>query len=263
MKKVLFWLFAGLLSFVVSLALLAPLPLLLQQVTKMNPEIKFAGVDGSLWKGQIQRLTTPQAVINDLNWTFAPKKLLSGYLAADMQAEVKTVQVKGECGISIVQNLHCSPLRAELDAANLHQLTPPGRRIPVKLGGNLIANLDDITWDRQQIPVANGRVLWDEGKVDNPIKLNLGGRYQANIEGDKDGNALVVELLSDGTSMLLDGDMSITAEGEFEYLLKVRPSPSDQQAQDAFAGLELMNLGAPQNDGSIRIQQKGALFNPE
>ncbi|MGB0845540.1 MAG: type II secretion system protein N [Thiolinea sp.] len=260
MKKVLFWLFAGICSFVVSLVVLAPLPLVVQQIAKMRPELQFAGVSGSLWQGTVQRLTTPQAVINDLNWTIAPKKLLSGYLAADLQAEVKTVQLRGECGIApFSQNLHCSPLRAELDAANLHQLTPPGRRIPVKLAGNLIANLDDITWDRQNIPVANGRVLWDEGKVENPIKLDLGGRYRANIEGDKDGNALSVELESQDTMVVLDGGVSVEPEGRFEYEVFVKPAGK----ADPSIGAALELIGAPQNDGSIRFKDKGELLSSQ
>ncbi len=257
MKKILFWLFAGILSFVVSLVVLAPLPLVVQQIIKMRPELQFAGVSGSLWQGQVQRLTTPQATINDLTWTFAPKKLLSGYVAANLEAEVKTVQIRGECGISaLCQNLHCSPLRAEMDAANLHQLTPPGRRIPVKLAGNFIANLDDMTWDRQQIPVANGRLLWDEGKVENPIKLDLGGRYRANIEGGKEGNALNIELESQDTMVVLDGGATIEPVGRFEYEVFVKPA--GQADPSIGAALEL--IGAPQNDGSIRFKDKGELL---
>ena len=257
MKKILFWLFAGILSFVISLVVLAPLPLVVQQIIKMRPELQFAGVSGSLWQGQVQRLTTPQATINDLNWTFAPKKLLSGYVAANLEAEVKTVQIRGECGVSALnQNLHCSPLRAEMDAANIQQLMPPGRRIPAKLGGNLIANLDDISWDRQQIPVANGRLLWDEGKIDNPIKLDLGGRYRANIESDKDGNALNIELESQDTQVVLDGGITVEPGGRFEYEVFVKPAGT----ADPSIGAALELIGAPQNDGSIRFKDKGELL---
>lgn len=257
MKKILFWLFAGLLSFTVSLAVLAPLPLVVQQIIKMRPELQFAGVSGSLWQGQVQRLTTPQAIINDLSWTLAPKKLLSGYLAADMEAEIKTVQIRGECGIAVLsQNLHCSPLRAEMDAANLNQLMPAGRRMPAQLAGNLIANLDDITWDRKQVPVANGRFLWDEGKIGSPIKLDLGGRYRANIEGDKDGNALNIELESQDTMVVLDGGATVEPAGRFDYEVFVKPAGT----ADPSIGAALEMIGAPQNDGSIRFKDKGELL---
>lgn len=257
MKKALFWLFAGLLSFVVSLIFLAPLPIIVQQIMHMNPGLQFAGVSGSLWQGQVQRLTTPQAVINDLNWTFAPKKLLSGYVAANLEAEVKTVQVRGECGISpFNQNLHCAPLRAEMDAANLSQLMPAGRRLPAKLAGNIRANLDDITWDQQQIPVANGRFLWDEGKIDTPIKLELGGRYAADIEGDKNGNALNIKLKSEDTTVVLDGDVTVKPAGRFDYEVFVKPSGT----ADPSIGAALELIGAPQNNGRIQFKDKGELL---
>ncbi|MEZ5536760.1 MAG: type II secretion system protein N [Thiolinea sp.] len=259
MKKQLFWTFAGLSSFAVSLVALAPLPVVAQQLTKLNPGIEFAGVSGSLWKGQVQRLSTPQAVVNDLSWTFAPKKLLTGYLAADMEAEVKTVQLRGQCGISVTQNLHCSPLRAELDAANINQLAPAGTSIPVALEGSVIANLDDITWDRKQIPVANGRLLWDDGKITNPLQMDLGGRYQANIEGEKDGNALAVELLSQETAVVLDGYINVEPAGEYDLEVSVKASGE----ADPMVGAALEMVGAVQNDGSIRIIQKGKLPLPQ
>jgi hypothetical protein len=259
MKKQLFWAFAGLSSFAISLVALAPLPVVAQQLAKLSPGVEFAGVSGNLWKGQVQRLTTPQAVVNDLSWTLAPKKLLSGYLAADMEAEVKTVQLRGQCGVSLLQNLHCSPLRAELDAANLNQLAPPGTRIPMVLEGSMIANLEDISWDRQQVPVANGRILWDEGKITNPVQMDLGGRYQANIEGDKDGNALVVELLSNDTAVVLDGYINVRPAGEYALEVSVKASGE----ADAMVGAALEMVGAVQNDGSVRITHKGALPLPK
>lgn len=259
MKKQLFWTFAGLSSFAISLVALAPLPVVAQQLAKMNPGMEFAGVSGSLWKGQVQRLTTPQAVINDLSWTFAPKKLLTGYLAADMEAEVKTVQMRGQCGVSVTQNLHCSPLRAELDAANMSQLAPQGTRLPVALEGSMIANLDDITWDRQQIPVANGRVLWDDGKITNPVQMDLGGRYEAKLEGDKDGNALAIELLSNDTAVVLDGYINVEPAGDYDLEVSVKASGE----ADPMVGAALEMVGAVQNDGSVRITQKGKLPLPE
>lgn len=259
MKKQLFWTFAGLTSFAVSLVALAPLPVVAQQVMKLNPGLEFAGVSGNLWKGQVQRLTTPQAVVNDLSWTLAPKKLLTGYLAADMQAEVKTVQVRGQCGISIGKTLHCSPLRAELDAKNIGQLAPKGTRIPVGLEGTMIANLDDITWDRVKVPVANGRFLWDDGKVVNPVQMELGGRYIANIEASKDDGALAVELLSEETAVVLDGDINVEPEGEYALELSVKAANN----APPMIGAALEMAGAVQTDGSVRITQKGVLPLPK
>lgn len=259
MKKQLFWTFAGLTSFAVSLVALAPLPVVAQQVTKLNPGLKFAGVSGNLWKGQVQRLTTPQAVVNDLSWTLAPKKLLTGYLAADMQAEVKTVQVRGQCGISISKTLHCSPLRAELDAKNIGQLASEGSSLPTGLEGVMIANLDDVTWDRVKLPVVNGRFLWDDGKVSNPVQVDLGGRYIANVETSKDDGALAVELLSEETAIVLDGEINIEPEGEYALELSVKAANS----APPMVGAALEMLGAVQTDGSIRITQKGVLPLPK
>ncbi|PIE00622.1 MAG: hypothetical protein CSA79_02930 [Thiothrix nivea] len=263
MKKQLFWTFAGLSSFAVSLITLTPLPMVAQQLAKRNPGLEFAGVSGSLWQGQVQRLTTPKMVVNDLSWTFAPKKLLTGYLAADMEAKVRTVQLRGQCGISVMQNLHCSPLHAELDAANMGQLTPQGTQLPVTLEGTMIANLDDITWDRQQIPVANGRLLWDDGKIAKPVQMDLGGRYEAKIRGDQDNHALAIELLSKETAVVLDGFINVEPAGDYELEVKVKAAGNADPLVGAALETSLGELGAVQNDGSVRIVQKGTLPLPQ
>lgn len=262
MKKQLFWTLAGLTSFAVSLVALAPLPVVAQQVTKLNPGVTFAGVSGNLWKGQVQRLTTPQAVVNDLSWTLAPKKLLTGYLAADMQAEVKTAQVSGQCGISLGKTLHCSPFRAELDAKNIGQLAPQGTRIPVGLEGMIIANLDDITWDRVKVPVTNGRLLWDDGKLVAPVQVDLGGRYQANIAASENDGALTIELLSDKAAVVLDGEINVQPEGEYALELKVKAANGAPEVVGAALGMVEM-VGAVQSDGGVRITQKGKLPLPK
>lgn len=259
MKKQLFWAFAGLTSFAVSMVALAPLPVVAQQVAKRNPGMTFAGVSGSLWNGQVQRLTTPQAVINDLNWTLAPQKLLTGYLAADLTAEVKTVQVRGQCGISMTKTLHCSPLRAELNAANIAQLAPQAGLSQAGLEGMMIANLDDITWDRVTVPVANGRLLWDDGKVNSSVKIDLGGRYIANIEGGKDGKALDIELLSEDTAIVMDGEITVKPKGDYALELKVKAA----NGTDPMVSAAIEMVGAVQTDGSIRITQKGVLPLPK
>mgnify|MGYP000622122228 CR=1 FL=1 len=95
--------------------------------------------------------------------------------------------------------------------------------------------------------MANGRLLWDDGKVENPIKLDLGGRYRADIEGDKDGNALTVELLSEETAVVLSGDIFVEPEGDYKLEVFVKPSGT----ADPSIGAALEFIGAPQNDGSV------------
>lgn len=255
MKKQVLWVFAGLTSFTVSLIVLAPLSFFTQQAAKARPELSFAGVSGSLWKGQIASVTVPNAQITDLTWTFAPAKLLTGLLAADMEGKVQAVQMKGQCGLAWNTNLACSPLNLELPAASLGELSPALKNLPVSLGGTFRAIVDDIDWDRESIPSLNGLLIWADGSVQTPIAVNLGGQYRAKIKEGTGKQALNIALQSDQAMISLDGKLDVEKDGQYEVELFLRPvaeaDPSIVQ------GLSL--LGAPQTDGSIRVKDSGQI----
>jgi general secretion pathway protein N len=253
MKRQVFWVLTGISSFAISLAVLAPLPFFAQQITKYRPELTFAGVKGSLWKGEIARLNTPKAEITDLTWKFAPAKLFSGVLAADMEGKVQTMQVKGICGLAWNTDVNCSPLNLELPANSLAKLSPALQNLPVTLGGTFRAIVDDVSWDRQGIPSMNGSVIWAEGSMQTPVVVNLGGQYRARVKQGKDNQALNIALQSDQAMVVLDGKVDLEKDGQYqaEFFLK----PSAEADPTIAQGLSL--LGAPQTDGSIRIKQSG------
>ena len=199
MKKQILWTLAGLTSFAASLLVTAPLPAVAQQLMKYRPDLGFAGVNGTLWKGQVERLTLPdqQLKIENLDWTFAPKALLRGQLAADMSAQVRTLELRGQCGVTLLGNLHCSPLDLNLDAANLGQVVPQMQALPVTLQGQLQARLDKLDWNGQQLPVISGQLDWRDARLDGAAKLALGGLYRADISQSASGNgATLVKLAS-------------------------------------------------------------------
>ena len=253
MKKQVFWVLAGLSSFAVSLAALAPLPFFAQQITKYRPELSFTGVSGSLWQGQVARLTISQAQITDLTWKFAPAKLLSGVLAAELDGNLQTVHLKGICGVAWNTDIHCSPLDLELQANSLAKLSPALQNLPVSLGGTFRAIVDEISWDRAGIPAVNGSVVWTDGSVQTPIAVNLGGQYRARIKESTGDQALNIALQSDQAKIVLDGKVDIEKDGQYQAELFLKPSA---EADPSIAqGLSL--LGAPQTDGSIRIKHAG------
>lgn len=253
MKKQVFWILAGITSFTVSLAALAPLSFFTQQVTKAKPELSFTGVSGSLWKGKIASVTTPNAHISDLTWKFAPEKLLTGLLAADLEGKVQSVQMKGQCGLAWNTDLACSPLDLELPAAALGELDPALKNLPISLGGTFRAILDDIAWDRENIPRLNGSLIWAEGSVQAPISVNLGGQYRAKIKEGTGKQALNIALQSDQALISLDGKLDVEKDGQYQVELFLRPVA--EVDPNIVQGLSL--LGAPQTDGSIRVKDTG------
>ena len=224
MKKQVFWVLAGLTSFTVSLAVLAPLSFFTQQATKARPELSFAGVSGSLWNGKIAKATTPQAQITDLTWKFAPSKLLSGMFAADMEGNVQAVHLKGQCGLAWNTNLACSPLNLELPAAALGQVNPALQNLPIALGGTFRAIVDDIHWDRETMPIMNGSLIWDEGSVQTPIAVNLGGQYRARVREGSGKQALNIALQSDQAKIVLDGKVDVEKDGLYTAEIFLKPS---------------------------------------
>lgn len=255
MKKQVFWVLAGLTSFTVSLAVLAPLSFFTQQVTQARPELSFAGVSGSLWKGKIAKVNTPQAQVTDLTWTFAPAKLLSGMLAVELEGNVQAVHLKGQCGFAWNTHLACSPLNLELAAAALGQVNPALQNLPVALGGTFRAIIDDIHWDRETMPIMNGSLIWADGSVQTPIAVSLGGQYRARVREGSGKQAVNIALQSDQARIVLDGKVDIEKDGLYTAEIFLKPSA---EADPSIAqGLSL--LGSVQTDGSVQLKSSGQI----
>ena len=260
MKKQLSWALAGLGSFAVSLAVMAPLPVIAQQLLRFSPDTQLAGVSGTLWKGQIQRVTTPQTQLDNLSWTIAPLALLRGYLAADLETSVQSaIEVKGQCGISLLNNLRCAPLQANMAANDLPNLLPNHLRAP-GLDGSFNAMLDDISWDRKGLPLANGDVVWNEAGVQQPVKMELGGQYRAKIlTSDKAGEALNINLQSQDAAIVLSGTIGVEADGRYQADIFLKPAGD---ADPSFG--DVLGMIAPiQADGGIKLKQNGQLPLPQ
>jgi len=259
MKKQITWVLAGAGSFFISLAVLAPLPVLVQQIIRVAPEMQFAGVSGTVWKGEIQRLTTPQWRIDDLYWTFRPMWLLQGYLGADVNAQVQqSVQVTGECGVSLFNNLKCEPLNLDAAAGDVAAQVPAVQEFNVQLAGALQGRFEQIFWNRDTVPVASGDVTWRDAVVQAPIagELNLGGEYRAQIrEAEQAEQALDIALESRESALVLDGTIAVMEDGRYNFEAFLKPSG---EAPANIANV-LSLLGSPQSDGSVRLGEEGKL----
>ncbi|MCB1638075.1 MAG: type II secretion system protein N, partial [Thiothrix sp.] len=259
------WTLAGLTSFTASLLITAPLPAVAQQIMKYRPELSFAGVNGTLWKGQVEKLALAeqQLDIRNLDWTFAPKALFKGQLAADLSAEVRTLTLRGQCGVTLLGNLHCSPLDLSLDAANLGQVVPQAQTLPVTLQGQLQARLDSLDWNGQQLPEISGQLDWRDGKLDGVAKLALGGLYRADISQSASGNgATLVKLASlEEPAVVLSGNLSLKPQGdkgEYDVDVYLRTAAgADPTITDM-----LSLVGPQQPDGGVRLQRKGEIALP-
>lgn len=260
MKKSIVWTLAGATSFLVSLAVLTPLPVIAQQVMRWKPDIKMAGVKGTLWNGEIQQLSLPITRISDLNWTFNPRQLLGGYLGADIKARVQQAKITGACGVSVMTNVKCQPLDISLAASDVK--LPALQAFGLNLAGDLRANLDEVTWDRKTVPTLDGKATWVQGEIKSPQgQLKLGGEYRAIVQpAVKASEALDIKLESRETMVILDGTVNVAKTGTYQTNITLKPSSSaEPSVGQGLSMLEISGIGAAQPDGSIRIKQEGQL----
>ncbi|WP_020393599.1 type II secretion system protein N [Thiolinea disciformis] len=260
MKKSIVWTLAGTTSFLVSLAVMAPLPIIAQQMMRWKPEIQMAGVNGTLWKGEIQQLSLPSTRISDLSWTFNPRQLLSGYLGADLQATVQQAKVTGACGVSMMTHVQCKPLNLTLAARDVK--LPALQAFELNLGGDLRATLNEVFWDRKTLPSVEGKATWAQGEITSPQgKLSLEGDYNAILQpASKASDALDIKLESRETKVILDGTVTVAKDGVYQTNLSLKAaSGTEPSVAQGLSMLEMAGIGAAQPDGSIRIKQDGKL----
>ncbi|PID49702.1 MAG: hypothetical protein CR991_05240 [Proteobacteria bacterium] len=259
MKKQITWVLAGLSSFLISLAALAPLPVLVQQITRIAPEVKFAGVSGTLWHGKVQRLHTSKIQVDNLYWNFRPSWLLGGYLGADVNAKVQTaIQVKGQCGISFLTQVKCAPLTLNSSARELIKQIPEANELGMQAQGDISGDFRQIVWNRKDLPQIEGDINWRDGSVIAPIvgPLNLGGEYKVRIrESNELDQAMKLGLESNETAIVLDGHVDVMDNHDYQLEIFLKPSGEAPPSVGNVLGL----LGSQQSDGSVRLEQRGTL----
>ncbi len=241
---------AGLVSFLLTSLTQIPARLVLGRLPDDLP-LKLQGINGSLWEGSATSLRAQNLQLRDVQWNLQPTSLFKGQAAAKLKGNLpQGGDVEGVCGISFSGKVQCHDLLVNNLPANT--LTPYLQSLLIPpLRGQFQANLDSLTWDRENPPQASGHIEWQEAGIQ--LDPNSYGQYSAILSMDADDSQQVSLTSAPDAAFSLDGRMTLQADRQYQLNINVKPG---RNVQTGFLGV----IGAQQQpDGSFRIERQGSL----
>lgn len=155
------------------LALLWQLPasVVWQRVAPSLPaEIELTGLSGTLWRGQVARMTVDRVDQGGLQWNWRPADLLAGNIGLDLLWQPRNGQVAANLLIG-PGRIRLEDVSGELDAGTMAELN----RAPFILAGSWLLDVPRLELvDLDQVAAAEGRLVWQGAAGGLPQPLALG-----------------------------------------------------------------------------------------
>jgi len=214
-----------------------------------NEALRFRGVSGTAWTGEVAALSIGDYPVRNLGWSLHPLALLLGRLSADIRADIPGGSLRGrlEAGLGglALSNFEAGGnLRPVARAIGLQQAGGRGRVAIEVLGING-------GWPRKAVGSlrVTGFPLLPDGGAPGDFQLDVtapeigeDGRFSADIK----------DL---GGPLEVSGTLTLSPPGDYELNSLVRPRPDAPSA--LVDGLSL--LGAADASGRRQVSLAGSI----
>ncbi len=233
------------------LSLIALLPARVAFGVLGMPATAVTGWSGTVWSGAVQRVSLGNIALGPVLWHVRPGRLLTGQLAADVQATVPDGFVNATVALSLGGAWSASELEA---AAPLAWLAPAMG----SAGSQLTARFDKLVVNKGRVEVAVGNLTL--AGVVLPIPTagpQLGpGTYDLAFSADQLGpDELLTGALKDaGGPLEIAGTVTITPPRSYEVTGTAKPRP--QAPPELRSALQM--LGPATADGSHALSLAGS-----
>lgn len=239
----------GLVAFyLVALMATIPAALCWQLTAQKLPNVQAVGLQGSVWQGQLQRLTVAGKPFEGLAWELSGWRLLLGSVGIDWRLNNADIKGQGELTVSLLggeKRLVAESLSLPLsELAQLVQL-PFGR-----LQGMLVLELDELSTAKGEWRQVQGRIQVKNAALAGQTPLAFG---DINIVIKTTERGIVAALQDTGGPLVLDGVFTMNAQGDYRFSGKL--AARDQASQVLRQSLSM--LGVPGPDGRIQVNDVG------
>lgn len=246
MKK---FIFLGFISLIIALLVKAPASLISQQINQRSP-LLLQGTEGTLWKGRIAQASYKTVAIGAIEWSLDPLTLLSANIGGHFKIIGSKVKAKGLFNFSINQKVTLKNIRFSAESTFINQLQP------YQLTGTFLGDIDYVIMqlnDTMKLPIIDGQVNWSKGGLTKPIEIPS-GNYQAIIQPTTN-NKLLVTLESHEAALIIEGDIKLDEQWEYDTDLKLTPGERGNKLNNL-----LKLVSQPDAQGSYIIRRKGRFF---
>lgn len=238
---------AGLILYLIFLAVLFPAGLAWSLAQKDLPGLKLSGIEGSLWKGSASHAYYRNEPLGRLEWRLSPWALISARPGADIH-----LQRDGESFEATIRQAEDNGLLASNLRLSLHGETLRNWTAPYLLHGEIKAELSSLNYRPGKQIQAEGRITIDNAEVEGPQSLAL-GRIDARIEPAAEGSELTFE--NKDSPLDMKGNIRVNPNGNYRVTAGVLNR--DKRRKDIIEALKVM--GKQDATGRTQLSYYGRL----
>jgi general secretion pathway protein N len=240
--------------FVVSVIAHTPAPLVLQNMP-LPQGMVLDGVEGTIWRGKIQRLSYDGQSLGNFDWQIRSVFLLLGKVDAQVRfgrGSDMAIRGKGTIGYSF-RGPYAENFIASLPVGELMRYVP-SIPVPVDIAGRIELNLNSFLYQSPYCESGKGSLVWNTESVGTPVgSLKLGPviadlscqSHDLNVAGEQQSDEVQSSFIAS-----LNGDGSYTAEAWFKPAAKF---PSELKQQLKWLPTQ------PDGDGKYQFTYQGRL----
>jgi general secretion pathway protein N len=212
-----------------------------------NPGIlELSDVSGTIWHGgarALVRLPAGPLIVETLQWSFLPSRLIAGRIAYDVKAGVKGLEAKMQVARGLA-GYELRDLEAHGEAGALAAFAPLAAG--ARPEGPVSLTSDSLTWDGRELR-GNARGEW-RGATTAFSDVKPVGTYRAELRGEG-GPAKVVVTTLDGP-LKISGEGTLTAPGRFAFSGEARGEGASAAALEPLLNL----MGRKRPDGARSLE---------
>ncbi len=216
-----------------------------------NPQLSLQGVTGTLWNGSASMISINNKVqLNDTSWHLIGWKMLTGKIAIELNSHYQGNNINGEVGSTFLGTYFVNNLTASLAASELAQLA----NIPlVQLSGEIFLDINHAKWKQGSLPVATGKIDWNNAAVTVAETVPLGNVSIVLSESDK--QQLHADVKNQGGDIKISGNAELIPDTDYAVNIKLFPSASASDNIKQSLGL----FAKQQRNGEFLFVNTGSL----
>ena len=235
----------GLLTFVAAFVVMFPARVAYDWFAP--PTVQVSGLDGSLWSGSAAEASVGGLYLRELKWRLRPLRLLTGKLAASVEAAPSSGFLEADVAVGFGSSLTLNDVNASLPLSAFATIA----RMP-GLSGNASIQLDELRI-RDGLPVAADGTLAVADLVAPMVDPAPIGGYRAEFFTQDD--AVVASIEDVNGAFDLAGSLTISADRNYQFIGKVAATDNTSEKLRG----QLRYLGSPNDRGQHDIRFEGQL----
>lgn len=208
-------------------------------------------VSGTLWSGHAGSVETDQDIVLDnVEWSFLPWRLLLASAAIDVKAELNDNPIKTRLSTGISGNLALNDLDLKLDAVDVAPLIA----LPIgELSGEFHLRINTVEIKPGEVPRVDGTIDWNQAAVTIAETADLGN--VSILLNEADESPLTASISNKGGHLSLNGNLTTSAQGDYSLRLSMKPNAN----ATANLSSSIAMFAKKQRNGEFLLNNKGNL----